>query len=238
MAHIPIGTTATEATFTATSGQTAFAISFEFFDEDDLDVYKNGTKLTKTTHYSVTANTTYSGGYDGGTITLSSGAATNDKVVIALNMSAQRATDFPTSGPFNIDTLNTWIDKSWLMFKQVEAELARKTGYSVTYTGGASPALPEPVASYYIRYNSGGTALETALRPNTLLNGSGAPSSGTGIDGDFYLDTAANNIYGPKASGSWPSGTSIVGPTGSTGATGATGPTSISEATALSLILG
>ena len=41
MAHIPIGTTATEATFTATSGQTAFAISFEFFDEDDLDVYKN-----------------------------------------------------------------------------------------------------------------------------------------------------------------------------------------------------
>ena len=225
MAHIPIGTTTTEVTFTATAGQTAFAISFEFFDEDDLKVYKNGTQLTKTTHYTVTPNTTYSGGFNGGTITLGTGAALNDKIVIALDMAPQRSTDFPTSGPFNIDTLNTQIDKSWLMFKQVEAELARKTGYSVTYTGGASPALPEPVANYYIRYNSGGTALETALRPNQVLTGTGAPSSGTGLDGDVYIDTNASAFYGPKASGSWPSAVSLVGAQGPQGATGATGAT-------------
>ena len=58
----------------------------------------------------------------------------------------------------------------------------------------------------------------------TVLNGSGAPSGGTGVDGDFYINTAANEIYGPKASGAWGSATSLVGPTGPTGATGSQGP--------------
>jgi len=59
----------------------------------------------------------------------------------------------------------------------------------------------------------------------TVLSGSGAPGGGTGVDGDFYIDTSGNNIHGPKASGSWPSGVSLVGPTGATGATGPQGPT-------------
>jgi hypothetical protein len=58
----------------------------------------------------------------------------------------------------------------------------------------------------------------------TVLNGSGAPSGGTGVDGDFYINTAADTIYGPKASGAWGSPTSLVGPTGSTGSTGSQGP--------------
>ena len=56
----------------------------------------------------------------------------------------------------------------------------------------------------------------------TLLNGSGAPSGGN--DGDFWIDSTNNRIYGPKASGSWPSGfTSIVGPQGLTGSAGSQG---------------
>jgi hypothetical protein len=54
-----------------------------------------------------------------------------------------------------------------------------------------------------------------------------APVSSQGAEGDFYLDTTANLLYGPKGAvivGVWPtSGTSLVGPTGPTGATGATG---------------
>lgn len=50
---------------------------------------------------------------------------------------------------------------------------------------------------------------------STILSGSGAPAAGTGVDGDFYLDTATWTLYGPKASGAWPgSGTSLVGPAG------------------------
>jgi hypothetical protein len=36
------------------------------------------------------------------------------------------------------------------------------------------------------------------------LTGSAAPAAGTGINGDFFLDTALNNLYGPKtAGGGW-----------------------------------
>ncbi len=61
----------------------------------------------------------------------------------------------------------------------------------------------------------------------TILYGTGAPGSGTGEDGDFYIATDTHHLYGPKASGTWPAGTSLVGPTGpqgSAGAAGATGP--------------
>jgi len=57
----------------------------------------------------------------------------------------------------------------------------------------------------------------------TVLNGSGAPSSGTGTNGDFYLDTTASQLYGPKTAGAWGSGVSLIGPQGATGATGAQG---------------
>ena len=71
---------------------------------------------------------------------------------------------------------------------------------------------------------------------SSLLNGSGEPAIGLGSSGDFYLDTDANYIYGPKTANGWGAGTSIkgstgaVGPTGprgqqgSTGTTGSTGP--------------
>jgi hypothetical protein len=66
---------------------------------------------------------------------------------------------------------------------------------------------------------------------NTILNGSGAPANSLGIDGDFYIDTAAELLYGPKTGGAWPAtGVPLVGPAGPTGpmgpagSIGATGP--------------
>lgn len=66
----------------------------------------------------------------------------------------------------------------------------------------------------------------------TILNGSGAPASGTGNNGDFYIDTNATAIYGPKASGAWPSAVSLVGPTGAAGAAGAAGADGVFSAIA------
>lgn len=56
----------------------------------------------------------------------------------------------------------------------------------------------------------------------TILSGAVDPTT-EGTNGDFYINTAANTIFGPKAAGVWGSGTSIVGPAGATGATGSTG---------------
>jgi hypothetical protein len=64
-----------------------------------------------------------------------------------------------------------------------------------------------------------------------VLNGITNPLSTTGANGDFYINTATNTLFGPKTSGAWPTGVSLVGPTGATGPqgpiglTGATGST-------------
>lgn len=53
---------------------------------------------------------------------------------------------------------------------------------------------------------------------NTILYGEEAPNSGVGQNGDFFINTQTHYIYGPKVAGSWPAGTSLIGP-----ATGAAG---------------
>ena len=65
---------------------------------------------------------------------------------------------------------------------------------------------------------------------NTMLSGSSAPSNSLGSNGDFYFQTTGFVIYGPKASGVWPSGVAVTTP-GATGATGAQGPTGATGAT-------
>jgi hypothetical protein len=66
----------------------------------------------------------------------------------------------------------------------------------------------------------------------TVLYGTAAPTT-EGVNGDFYIRTTTNFIYGPKAAGTWPSGTSLVGPTGSTGATGPTDVQQVESSAAL-----
>jgi hypothetical protein len=50
-----------------------------------------------------------------------------------------------------------------------------------------------------------------------VLNGSGVPDSGLGVDGDFYIDTDESDMYGPKTGGAWGSATSLVGDVGPAG---------------------
>ncbi|OCK44393.1 hypothetical protein BA195_06865 [Tenacibaculum soleae] len=52
----------------------------------------------------------------------------------------------------------------------------------------------------------------------TILNGNVIPTT-EGVDGDFYVNTSTNMFYGPKASGSWGVGVSLVGAVGASGKT-------------------
>ena len=60
---------------------------------------------------------------------------------------------------------------------------------------------------------------------NTILYGASDPTAAIGFNGDFYINTATGFIFGPKANGAWPAGTSLVGPQGPAGAAGADGNT-------------
>ena len=80
--------------------QTAFTVTFEFFDDADLNFYVDGTLKTLSTHYTVT-------GGDGSTGTINTtagnsviGIAGGSTVVITRDVSLARITDFPSSGAF------------------------------------------------------------------------------------------------------------------------------------------
>ena len=55
----------------------------------------------------------------------------------------------------------------------------------------------------------------TGADGQTVLNGTVDPTDNvTGTDGDFYINTTTNEIFGPRTAGAWGSGTSLVGPGG------------------------
>jgi hypothetical protein len=78
---------------------------------------------------------------------------------------------------------------------------------------------------------SAGSPGATGADGKTVRNGSGAPSSGLGVDGDFYYDPGAVLMYGPKASGAWSGGVSLRGAAGSNGTNGSNGAAGANGAT-------
>ncbi len=73
--------------------------------------------------------------------------------------------------------------------------------------------------------------IPTPKNGNTVLSGLVDPDASTGEIGDFFLNSAAYKLFGPKTASGWGVGKSLVGPTGpkgdagSNGAAGATGAT-------------
>ena len=78
---------------------------------------------------------------------------------------------------------------------------------------------------------SAGATGATGTAGNTVLSGIGVPAAALGVNGNFYINTAANTIHGPKAAGAWPAGVALVGPQGPIGTTGAAGAAGATGAT-------
>jgi hypothetical protein len=53
-----------------------------------------------------------------------------------------------------------------------------------------------------------------------VLYGATNPTAATAFDGCFYINTTTNTLFGPKANGIWPTGTSLIGPQGPQGPAG------------------
>ncbi len=113
--------------YTASGGQTVFAYSFEIFAVGDIKVYQGSTLLSYAaspsdkTEYSVSG----AGTSGGGNVTLGGGATAGDKYTLVRDIAVARTTDFPLSGPFVIDSLNTDLDKMVAMMGEREDEIAR-----------------------------------------------------------------------------------------------------------------
>ena len=106
--------------YVATEGQTVFTIPFEFFDDTDVNLYINDDLKEIETDYTVSG-----GEGTTGTLILASGASVGDIIVLTRSIPLERATDFPTSGPFQVASLNTELDKTIAMIADL-ADLANR----------------------------------------------------------------------------------------------------------------
>lgn len=121
---------------------------------------------------------------------------------------------FGNARDFWLDTTNGRLygpkaNGSWGSPLQLQSGAAGPTG-AAGATGAAGQSITGPSGA-------AGSTGPTGATGAALLTVNGAPNGNVGRDGDLAYDVAARTIYGPKAGGSWPAGTSIVGPTGPTG---------------------
>lgn len=124
--------------YTATNGQTIFAVPFEFFEAADIKVYQNGVLLEG--GYTVTG----ARNEEGGTLTLASGAALGDTIAIVRDTVIERASDFPLSGPFRIEKLNDDLDRLTAIAQETDNKLK---GRVLRLADGDSPENLGPLPS-------------------------------------------------------------------------------------------
>ena len=99
------------------------------------------------------------------------------------------------------------------------------TGAASTVAGPTGPAGPTGATGSAGPTGAASTvAGPTGAAGNTVLSGAVAPVNAVGVNGDFYINTVTNSLFGPKAFNAWPgAAVSLVGPAGAAGATGAAG---------------
>jgi hypothetical protein len=132
-----------------TANTTQLTIDFPFFSLDDINVIVTSaagvdTTLTRGTGTGTFAvvGTSVDDGFSGGHITLGdtySDAAT--KFTIFRDITVERTTDFPTSGPFNVSALNTELDKIFAIEQELETKIGRTMKLADSDTA-ASLTLP------------------------------------------------------------------------------------------------
>ena len=103
--------------------QSSFTVPFDFFEEGDINVYVDGVLKTITTDYTVSG-----GSGTGGTVAMSvTGISGGSSVVLTRDVALERTTDFPTSGPFDVSSLNNELDK----IIAVQADLKSRVDRSI-----------------------------------------------------------------------------------------------------------
>ena len=160
---ITISDTEPRVQYTATAGQTNFSVPFEFFTNADIKVFNGTTQLSYNASPSSASQYSVSGAgvSGGGSITLGgSGATLNDTITIYRDLAISRSTDFPTSGAFQISSLNDELDKIIAMCQQLERDLKFSPRAAATTANTFDITFPNLVANKVLNVNSAGNGLE------------------------------------------------------------------------------
>jgi hypothetical protein len=158
-------------------------------------------------------------------------AGTNGTAV--LNGTSSPSINTGVDGDFYINTASNelygpkangvWTTSVLLIGPAGPSGIAGATG-SVGPIGLTGPAGPTGNAGLPGATGPIGLTGPAGTNGTAVLNGTSVPSLSTGVDGDFYINTASNELFGPKANGVWSNGVSLVGPAGVSGTPGNPGP--------------
>ncbi len=144
-----------------------FIIPFAFFNEEDILLYKDNIRVTS--GFTVTGDPGNEGGFSGGTLTLDT-PVSNVDIAIIRNVQVERVTDFPISGPFNINQLNTDLDRVIAIIQQLRDELGISVRLDISADNSfIDMQLPGPAAGNVIAWNDAGNAV-TNLTGNETTN--------------------------------------------------------------------
>lgn len=183
---ITISDTEPRVQYTATSGQTSFAVPFEFFTTADIKVFNGTSQLTFNASPSSASQYSVSGAgvSGGGSITLGgSGATLNDVITIYRDLAIARSTDFPTSGAFQINSLNDELDKIIAMCQQLERDLKFSPRAAATTANTFDITFPNLAANKVLSVNSSGNGLEFAQDITDITTIAGIASDVTTVSG-------------------------------------------------------
>ena len=130
MAHVKVPEQTPKVSYTVTTAEDTFNINFVIFEIDgsDIDVFDVDVLLSPST-YTITPIPGTEGGFDGGTLVLDS-SVSNTTIIIIRAIDLERITDFPTAGPFNINALNTDLDRMVAMVQQINQRAVNNAVHS------------------------------------------------------------------------------------------------------------
>jgi len=179
------------------------------------------------------------------------GVSTN--VTIANPTAASYLTVFPADAPRPLSSNLNWTAASSPTPNQVTVGVSAQGAIGVYNNAGTVDVIIDVVGYYEAEGSDTGTVAQVgsggadgapgpagadgAPGPagadgRTILSGTGAPVGGE--EGDFFIDTATNTIYGPKTAVGWVvPGTPLTGPAGPKGPAGPTGIVTIAAFSAL-----
>ena len=187
MADYNINAVTRRVVFTGSAGLGPYAFTFEVLDDDDLAIYFNTTKLTKTTDYSVTINANGTGSVTvvvnvGGNIPATPDA--NDTIIILGARDIERVTDFVTAGDLLASSLNQQLD-SLTIFDQQVAEEQKRSMQAPVY----DPAHVDDGGTLDMTLPAKDTRKGKTLQFNATT---GNPEAGPTIDAVANAQTKAN----------------------------------------------